>query len=86
MERLKLVTSFDEMKPGVVVVIKGCQVCDRAQHRAMVSGFCGSATMIPPSHSSDGDNSYISPAAIRAGIVFRVEDGMRKAIALVRPA
>lgn len=47
-ERLELVTDFDSLRAGDLVVVKPCRWCG-GQHRAMLLRFLGHATGIHPS-------------------------------------
>ena len=83
-ERLELVTAFEQLKVGMVVVLRNCLICGRDHRRMLISLALrrftdGKADMswtgVPVAHS----NAAFDASAVRERRVFRVVDGLEDA-------
>lgn len=87
-ERLKLVESFDELRAGMLVVVKGCDFC-HGEHRGILISFdplCAgedadgevdvepSWTFEPSPPCVNGDDFYVCLGCIDDRTLYRVLD------------
>lgn len=71
MEKLELVKSFDELRTGVVIVIKNCQLCTGMCRGMCIEDSDGDFEVVP---SCDGNKSFIDSGSVERGNIFRVVD------------
>lgn len=83
MESLKKIESFSELGPGLIVVVKNCQVCGREKCRGIIGRLRVFHSPIR-NKSWEGYRTYpgcsqkahVTADAVSQGRVFRVLDGL----------
>ncbi len=79
-EKLELVTSWSELRAGVITVVKNCYACGASRCRGMLLKLVPSDDEGDPMEwdcipaCSNLYQSSISPQCVEAGVVYRVID------------
>lgn len=81
MEKLKKVNSFSELKVGQIVVVKNCEICNKAKCRGILYEFkkdktYGAAFLTLPNCGDISEDSCITQPMVEDGYVYLVEDGL----------
>lgn len=83
-EKLRQAKSFDELKAGMITVIRGCDVCGRSWCRGILVELIGDPArdnygwLTLPVCDGGRDSIGIGPQATEDGDVFIVDDGLGK--------